>query len=42
VFVTHGEEESANAMAARIGRELRYGTVVPDLGETVNLSRLRK
>ena len=37
VFVTHGEEDAALALAARIERERHYPTRVPELGETVEL-----
>ena len=37
VFVTHGEEDAALALAARIERERRFPTHVPELGETVAL-----
>jgi metallo-beta-lactamase family protein len=37
VFLTHGEEEAATALAARIGRERGFRTHVPELGETVEL-----
>lgn len=38
VFVTHGEEDAALALAARIERERRFPTHVPELGETVDLA----
>jgi metallo-beta-lactamase family protein len=38
VFVTHGEEDAAAALAARITRERGFSTHVPDLGETVELA----
>jgi metallo-beta-lactamase family protein len=38
VFVTHGEEEAALALAARIARERGFSTHVPELGEAVELS----
>ncbi len=38
VFVTHGEEEAALALAARIGRERGFAAHVPGLGETVELA----
>lgn len=37
VFVTHGESEAADALAARITREKGFPTHVPDMGETVEL-----
>jgi metallo-beta-lactamase family protein len=37
VFVTHGEEEAALALAARIGRERGFPAQVPGLGEAVEL-----
>jgi metallo-beta-lactamase family protein len=37
VFVTHGEDEAAQALAARIGRERGFRAHVPDLGEAVEL-----
>jgi metallo-beta-lactamase family protein len=37
VFVTHGEEEAALALAARIGRERGFDARVPALGESVVL-----
>jgi metallo-beta-lactamase family protein len=37
VFLTHGEEEAAVAMAARITRERGFPTYVPDPDETVEL-----
>jgi metallo-beta-lactamase family protein len=36
-FVTHGEDEAAEALAARLARERRWSTHVPRLGETVPL-----
>jgi metallo-beta-lactamase family protein len=38
VFLTHGEDDAAEALAARIGKERGFPTHVPDLGETVNLA----
>jgi metallo-beta-lactamase family protein len=38
VFVTHGEEDAALALAARIERERGFRTRVPELGETVELA----
>ncbi len=38
VFVTHGEEEAALALAARITRERGFAAHVPGLGETVELA----
>jgi metallo-beta-lactamase family protein len=38
VFVTHGEEEAALALAARIGRERGFDARVPALGESVALA----
>jgi len=37
VFVTHGEEDAAEALAARIARERGFRTHVPDLGESWEL-----
>jgi metallo-beta-lactamase family protein len=37
VFVTHGEEASALALAARLTRERGFSTHVPEMGETVEL-----
>ncbi len=37
VFLTHGETEAAEALAARITRERGFRTQVPGLGETVEL-----
>lgn len=37
VFLTHGEDDAAEALAARIGRERGFATHVPDLNETVEL-----
>jgi metallo-beta-lactamase family protein len=37
VFVTHGEEEAAEALAARLARERGFAAHVPELGETVEL-----
>jgi metallo-beta-lactamase family protein len=37
VFLTHGETEAAEALAARIARERGFRTVVPGQGETVEL-----
>jgi metallo-beta-lactamase family protein len=37
VFLTHGEDESAEALAARIHKERGFTTRVPELGESVNL-----
>jgi len=37
VFVTHGEEEAALALAARIVRERGFDARVPALGESVAL-----
>jgi len=36
-FVTHGEDEAAEAFAARLARERSWATHVPHLGETVLL-----
>jgi metallo-beta-lactamase family protein len=36
-FVTHGEDEAAEAFAARLARERRWPTHVPHMGETVRL-----
>ena len=38
VFVTHGEEEAAEALAARIRRARGFAAHVPDPGETVDLA----
>jgi metallo-beta-lactamase family protein len=38
IFLTHGEEEAAVALAAQIDRAHGYPTHVPDIGETVELS----
>ena len=38
VFLTHGEAEAAQALAAKIGRERQFRTEVPQLGETVELT----
>ena len=37
VFLTHGEAEAAEALAARITRERGFRTAVPELGESVEL-----
>lgn len=37
VFLTHGEDEAALALSARIGRERGFPTHVPEMGETVEL-----
>jgi metallo-beta-lactamase family protein len=37
VFLTHGEEDAALALAARITRDRGFPTSVPELGETVEL-----
>lgn len=37
VFVTHGEEDAALALAARIERERGFATQVPGLGESVEI-----
>ncbi|HXY40819.1 MAG TPA: MBL fold metallo-hydrolase [Vicinamibacteria bacterium] len=42
VFVTHGEEEAALALAARIARERELATHVPQLGETVALEAAQR
>jgi metallo-beta-lactamase family protein len=39
VFVTHGEEESALALSERIRKERGFGTHVPRMNETVDLTR---
>lgn len=41
VFVTHGEEEAALALAARIERERGFSAHVPSHGETVELAPAR-
>jgi metallo-beta-lactamase family protein len=38
VFVTHGEEDAAQALAARITRERGFAAHVPAMGETVELA----
>ena len=38
IFVTHGEEDAAEALAARIARQQGLPTHVPDLGESVDLA----
>ena len=38
VFVTHGEEDAAQALAWRLARERGFRTHVPDLGETAELA----
>ena len=37
VFVTHGEEDSALTLAARLEREKGFVAHVPEMGETVEL-----
>jgi metallo-beta-lactamase family protein len=37
IFVTHGEPDAAEALAARIARERGFATHVPAMGEVVNL-----
>jgi metallo-beta-lactamase family protein len=37
IFLTHGENEAAEALAARIAKERGFSTHVPDLGEMVAL-----
>jgi len=37
VFLTHGEKDAAEALAARITKERGFPTYVPGLGETVDL-----
>jgi metallo-beta-lactamase family protein len=37
IFVTHGEREAAEALAARITRERGFPTHVPEMGEEVDL-----
>jgi metallo-beta-lactamase family protein len=37
VFLTHGEKDAAEALAARIAKERGFRTHVPSLGETVEL-----
>jgi metallo-beta-lactamase family protein len=37
VFLTHGEEDAAEALAARLARERGFRTRVPGLGETAEL-----
>jgi metallo-beta-lactamase family protein len=41
VFVTHGEEDAAQALAARVTRERGFAAHVPSLGETVELAPSR-
>jgi metallo-beta-lactamase family protein len=38
VFVTHGELEAAEALAARIGRERGFAVSVPAHGESFDLA----
>jgi metallo-beta-lactamase family protein len=38
IFLTHGEEEAAVAMAAHISRERGFTTHVPEPDETVDLT----
>jgi metallo-beta-lactamase family protein len=38
VFVTHGEPEAAEALAARIGRERGFSARVPAHGEAFDLA----
>jgi metallo-beta-lactamase family protein len=38
VFVTHGEPDAAEALAARIAKERGFPTQVPDLGEGFDLA----
>jgi metallo-beta-lactamase family protein len=38
VFLTHGEPDAAEALAARLGKEKGFPTHVPDHGETVELA----
>ncbi|HWX25289.1 MAG TPA: MBL fold metallo-hydrolase [Vicinamibacteria bacterium] len=38
IFLTHGEDEAARALAARISQERGFPTHVPDQGETADLS----
>jgi metallo-beta-lactamase family protein len=37
IFVTHGETEAAEALAARITKERGFATRVPSLGESADL-----
>ena len=37
VFLTHGEEEAAEALAARIAKERGFPTCVPGMGERFEL-----
>ncbi len=37
VFMTHGEDDAAMALAARVAKERGLGTHVPELGESVEL-----
>ena len=37
VFLTHGEADAAEALAAKITRERGFPTYVPSLSETVEL-----
>ena len=37
IFITHGEEEAAQALAGLIGRERGFATHVPSLGESADL-----
>lgn len=38
VFITHGEEDAAEALAARIAKERSFATHVPGIGESVELT----
>ena len=40
-YVTHGEPDSAQALATRIGRDLGWKTRVPNSGETIDLDEPR-
>ena len=37
VFLTHGEEQAAEALAALITKERGFATHVPSLGETIEI-----
>jgi metallo-beta-lactamase family protein len=37
VFMTHGEDEAALALAARVGRERGFKTHAPEMGESVEI-----
>jgi len=37
IFLTHGEEDAAEALGAKITKERGFDTYVPSLGETLEL-----